>query len=186
MDFKLGLFGSHNSSIAISVNNQIKEVVELERWVGVKNAAFAFHFPIPDPEQKLRDILNYFKNKYQAEKYNLVAYTSDNNLHKLIKSDEYRYIPHHTAHCANGLYQSPYDKAIVVSFDGGSEEGFFKILKIGFRSIVSKKILGFSKHRFLIKTCPPSIDLFKFFRFLIFFLICFLFNFSSLSNSSFN
>lgn len=129
MDFKLGLFGSHNSSIAISVNNQIKEVVELERWVGVKNAAFAFHFPIPDPEQKLRDILNYFKNKYQAEKYNLVAYTSDNNLHKLIKSDEYRYIPHHTAHCANGLYQSPYDKAIVVSFDGGSEEGFFKIFE---------------------------------------------------------
>ena len=55
MDFKLGLFGSHNSSVAISVNNQIKEVVELERWVGIKNAAFAFHFPdhIKIHQQKL-------------------------------------------------------------------------------------------------------------------------------------
>lgn len=127
MDFKLGLFGSHNSALAISVNDEIKEVVELERWVGVKNAAFAFHFPIPNPEEVLSDILNYFKNKYGVEKYNVVAFTSDNNLHKLIPADEYRYIPHHTAHCANGLYQSPYKEAIVISFDGGSEEGFFKI-----------------------------------------------------------
>lgn len=129
MDFKLGLFGSHNSSLAISVNNQIKEVVELERWVGIKNAAFAFHFPVPNPEEILQDILNYFKQKYGAYKYNMVAYTSDNNLHKIIESEEYKYIPHHTAHCANGLYQSPYQKALVVSFDGGSEEGFFKIFE---------------------------------------------------------
>ena len=127
MDFKLGLFGSHNSALAISVNDEIKEVVELERWVGVKNAAFAFHFPIPNPEEVLSDILNYFKNKYGVEKYNVVAFTSDNNLHKLIPADEYRYIPHHTAHCANGLYQSPHKEAVVISFDGGSEEGFFKI-----------------------------------------------------------
>ena len=61
MEYNLGLFGSHNSAVAISVNDEIKEVVELERWVGIKNAAFAYHFPISNPEEVLRDILNYLK-----------------------------------------------------------------------------------------------------------------------------
>ena len=129
MDFKLGIFGSHNSAIGIAVDNKVKEVIELERWVGIKNAAFAFHFPIDNPENTFKEIILYLKNKYNVDKYSVVGYTSDNNLHQLVEADEYRYIPHHTAHCANGLYQSDYDKALVVSFDGGSEEGFFKIFQ---------------------------------------------------------
>lgn len=129
MDYCLGLFGSHNSALAISVNGIVKEVVELERWVGIKNAAFAYHFPIENPEVVLQDILNYFSFKYGVDVYNTVAYTSDNNLHKLVKANSYIYVPHHTAHCANGLYQSDFNEALVVSFDGGSEEGFFKIFK---------------------------------------------------------
>ena len=127
MKYNLGLFGSHNSAIAIAVDGEVKEVVELERWVGIKNAAFAYHFPIDNPSQTLIEILNYFKNKYGAETYNTVAFNSDNDLHKIIKANNYQYVPHHTAHCANGLYQSTFNKALVVSFDGGSEEGFFKI-----------------------------------------------------------
>ncbi len=125
--FDLGLFGSHNSAVAIAVDGVVKEVVELERWLGMKNAAFAFHFPIDNPKEVLNDILNYFKEKYKVDRYNRVAFNCDNDLHKTIQCNETIYVPHHTAHCANALYQSPYEKALVVSFDGGSEEGFFKI-----------------------------------------------------------
>jgi carbamoyltransferase len=129
MDYSLGLFGSHNSALAIAINDEVKEVVELERWTGIKNAAFAYHFPIDKPQLVLQEILNYFKNKYGVETYTKVAYTSDNDLHKNVKALGYQYVPHHTAHCANGLYQSDYNRALVISFDGGSEEGFFKIFE---------------------------------------------------------
>lgn len=125
--FDLGLFGSHNSAVAIAIDGIVKEVVELERWIGLKNAAFAFHFPIDNPKDVLHDILKYFKVKYNVDKYQTVAYNCDNDLHKTIECQSAIYVPHHTAHCANVLYQSPYNKALVVSFDGGSEEGFFKI-----------------------------------------------------------
>ena len=59
MDFKLGIFGSHNSAIGIAVDNKVKEVIELERWVGIKNAAFAFHFPIDNPENTFKEIILY-------------------------------------------------------------------------------------------------------------------------------
>ena len=90
MKYNLGLFGSHNSAIAIAVDGEVKEVVELERWVGIKNAAFAYHFPIDNPSQTLIEILNYFKNKYGAETYNTVAFNSDNDLHKIIKANNYQ------------------------------------------------------------------------------------------------
>lgn len=127
--YDLGLFGSHNSAVAIAVNGVVKEVVELERWVQKKNAAFAFHFPIENPKQVLNDILKYFTEKYGVTKYDTVGFNCDNNLHQIVDAHNKIYVPHHTAHCANALYQSPYEQALVVSFDGGSEEGFFKIFK---------------------------------------------------------
>ena len=38
--FNLGFFGSHNGSLAISFKGEVLEVVELERLINVKNAAF--------------------------------------------------------------------------------------------------------------------------------------------------
>ena len=64
--FNLGLYGSHNASLAISFGGEVLEVVELERWVGEKNAAFFYTFPIENPIEVLNEILDYFDKKYGA------------------------------------------------------------------------------------------------------------------------
>ena len=67
--FNIGVHGSHNASIAISLGGKILEVVELERWTGIKNAAFYYYFPIEEPEKVINEILDYFKDKYKVDRY---------------------------------------------------------------------------------------------------------------------
>jgi carbamoyltransferase len=126
--FNLGIYGSHNSSIAISYGGDILEVVELERWVGIKNAAFFYYFPVDNPKKHLDEILDYFKEKYGAESYDWVIINSWPQEHvDWFRAENHKYIPHHTAHVCNVMYQSDSLKGLVVSFDGGSDDGHFNI-----------------------------------------------------------
>lgn len=126
--FNLGLHGSHNASLAISLGGDILEVVELERWVGVKNAAFFYYFPIDNPIEVLNEILDYFENKYGAKEYDFAMVNSWPQEHSAeLRANEVRYVPHHVAHVCNAVYQSDANSSLVVSFDGGSDNGHFNI-----------------------------------------------------------
>ena len=126
----LGIFGSHNAGIAISENEKVLEVVEIERWTNTKNGAFLFAGPqiVSNPYGVLYDIIKYFKRKYNISIFENVYHNSmtDEFLEKL-NAKNYIHIFHHEAHSANALYQSNFNKVLNVSFDGGSESGFFKI-----------------------------------------------------------
>ena len=126
--FNLGIHGSHNAAIAISLGGKVLEVVELERWVGIKNAAFWYYYPIENAEEILNNILDYFKNKYGAKRYDWAMHQSV-PLEKLnlLRADNTKYVPHHIAHVSNAMYQSASQRALVVSFDGGSDNGHFNI-----------------------------------------------------------
>jgi carbamoyltransferase len=126
-NFNLGFFGSHNSSIAISHKGNILEVIELERWVNVKNAAFYYHFPIDNPNKVAREIYEYFKKKYNAFYYDNVVWNSSETAHLEFPSDNYTHLPHHVAHVNNVMYHSTALKSLNISFDGGSDEGTFNI-----------------------------------------------------------
>ncbi len=128
--FNLGVYGSHNSSIAISFGGKILEVIELERWVGIKNAAFFYYFPVENPKKYVDEILDYFKKKYGAVSYDWVIVNSwpQENI-SWFKAANHKYIPHHIAHVSNVMYQSKSKKGLVISFDGGSDEGHFNVYK---------------------------------------------------------
>tara|TARA_R110000796_G_scaffold63554_3_gene147196 strand:- start:294 stop:1757 length:1464 start_codon:yes stop_codon:yes gene_type:complete len=126
--FNLGVHGSHNASIAISYGGDILEVVELERWVQIKNAAFFYYFPIENPLEILSEILSYFEFKYNAKEYDFAMVNSwpqEHNSH--LKATNVVYVPHHLAHACNVMYQSDAKKSLIVSFDGGSDDGHFNI-----------------------------------------------------------
>ena len=125
--FNLGFFGSHNSAIAISYKGTVLEVIELERWVGKKNAAFYFHFPISNPKEVAYEIYEYFKNKYGAYFYDNVVWNSSDEAHYQFPAQFYEWRPHHYAHVCNAIYQSYAQKSLNISFDGGSDEGAFNI-----------------------------------------------------------
>lgn len=131
--FNLGAYGSHNSALTISKGSEILETVELERWTGVKNAAFCCHFPLPNPTVVLREILDYFHDKYGVYTYdNLIQNSMPKELGLLdvIPYKNLVWMPHHEAHVYNAIYQIETEKALVVSFDGGSDEGHFNIWKV--------------------------------------------------------
>ena len=126
--FNIGVHGSHNASIAISLGGKVLEVVELERWTGIKNAAFYYYFPIDEPEKVINEILDYFKEKYGVEKYDWLMYNSlPPEAIGLFRSDNNMHLPHHFAHATNALYQQPKNEALIISFDGGSDDGHFNI-----------------------------------------------------------
>jgi carbamoyltransferase len=142
--FNLGFFGSHNSAVAISYKGDILEVVELERWVDKKNAAFYYHFPIDNPNEIAYEIYEYFKNKYGAYFYDNVVWNSSDGAHYQFPAQFYEWRPHHYAHVCNAIYQSNAQKSLNISFDGGSDEGVFNIY-LGERGVEPKKIFTSSK-----------------------------------------
>lgn len=126
-NFNVGIFGSHNSAIAISRFGEVLEVVELERWLGIKNAAFYYQFPVENPNEVTRDIYEYFKEKYGAYLYDNCIHNSCEDNIKEFPAENYEHMPHHVAHVNNAIYQSPAKKSLNISFDGGSDEGHFNI-----------------------------------------------------------
>ena len=142
--FNLGFFGSHNSAMAISYKGDILEVVELERWVNKKNAAFHYHFPIDNSDDVAKDIYEYFKNKYGAYYYDNVIWNSSKTAHLQFPAKNYEFKLHHYAHVCNAIYQSPSKKSLNISFDGGSDEGTFNIY-LGERGKEPEKIFTSSK-----------------------------------------
>lgn len=128
--YTLGFFGSHNSNIAIAKDDKILEVVEVERFISVKNAGLFYYCVsnMNNPLYLIREIKKYFEKKYGVEKYEVVVFNSvDNEAYLEFPAKQYKFLLHHLAHAHSGFYQSPFQSALVISFDGGSDEGYFNI-----------------------------------------------------------
>lgn len=129
----IAIFSWHNASIAIYHNDQIVSVIEFERIVNKKNASFDFFAPIYSRETILKQILEYIKIEHGFEKFDkfIIGYSIPEipqKYYDLIPANEYIYdTAHHTAHSSNAFYQSPHNEAIIISFDGGSNEGYFSV-----------------------------------------------------------
>ena len=125
--FNLGFFGSHNSAVAISYKGNVLEVLELEKWISRKNAAFYFHYPIENQELIAKEIFQYFKKKYGVYVFDHVIFNASKGCHLQFPAYAYEQVQHHVAHVCNAIYQSKATKSLNISFDGGSEMGHFHI-----------------------------------------------------------
>lgn len=129
--FNLGIHGSHNATLVVSYEDEVLEAVEVERFLSHKNAALYFYENPRHAVSIVREINEYFKHKYKIEKYNVIVVNSMPEdkfpWDDVFDYDYITYCDHHVAHACCGFYQSPFKKALVVSFDGGSDEGFFNV-----------------------------------------------------------
>jgi len=127
----VGIYGSHNSSVCLSIDGKIKEVVEIERFISQKNASLFVYHPtvVKNPEIILGYIYEYFKNLYGVEKYDFCYYDAVDleTVSALFPADNYIQTYHHVNHSCSSLYQSPHPEALVLSFDGGGNDGWFVI-----------------------------------------------------------
>jgi carbamoyltransferase len=126
--FNLGLQGSHNASAAIAYNDEILEVVELERFLNIKNAQFKWNREYEIARLAAIEFSKYFQKKYNVQEYENVVWNRwDPDLLNIFPAKNHIFCRHHYAHAYSALYQSPYKKALIVSWDGGSEEGYFNV-----------------------------------------------------------
>lgn len=134
-DYNISFYGSHNSAIAISKGTNIICVIELERFLNTKNIGHSQYLPAYSRKFFIEYIQKWIKTKFNINKFKNCIYlntdTVDNDLftHHERNINAENYIPclHHKAHAYSAFYQTDYKKALIVSFDGGGNDGFFNI-----------------------------------------------------------
>lgn len=123
----------HNASAAVYDDEDISCVIEIERITNLKNASWEFFEPIHCKDFALQIIYDYLKEKFNYIKYEKFIIGQGfiefpQKYKDIIPAKEYIIDEtHHGAHACNSFYQSPYEEAIIISFDGGSNDGWFSI-----------------------------------------------------------
>lgn len=123
----IAIYGSHNASFAVEHGGKILEVLELERFFNLKNIGYGAWRKPKSVEHVADLVLSYFKEKYRFTRYNKCLHQYCGEYLQYIPADEFTETLHHESHAAGCFYQSSFNKAIVISFDGGGNDGFFKI-----------------------------------------------------------
>jgi carbamoyltransferase len=131
----ISFYGSHNSAVAIEENGKILTIIEIERFLNVKNAGYGQYQISNTRFFLMKEILKYIEKEYNITKFENCFYSNtdtiegDIKMHyeRLIPADNYINVLHHLSHAASTFYQTNYNEALIVSFDGGGSDGFFNI-----------------------------------------------------------
>ena len=131
----ISFYGSHNSAIVVEKDGNILEVIELERFLNVKNAGFGQYLTSYTRPFLLKYVLKYIDKKYNIKHFDKCFYLNTDTIegtkkvHYELMIPAYEHIEgkHHLSHAASGFYQSNYDECIIISFDGGGNDGFFNM-----------------------------------------------------------
>ena len=153
----ISFYGSHNAAVAVEDGGKIIVVIEIERFLSKKNSGYAQYLVCNTRPFLLKEVLNFIRLEYGIEEYDNCYYLNCDTLEghgkhyyeKLIPAKTYLSVDHHASHAACALYQSDYSEALIVSFDGGGNDGFFNIYHAPNRKEINliKKIdldLGFA------------------------------------------
>lgn len=132
----ISFYGSHNAAYVVEENGKILLVLEVERFLNYKNSGLAQYLcpKVPDLVYLSKYIPQFMMSKLGIDKFETcyalntdVIINGHHYLEKNIPSKKYEYGLHHRSHAAGTFYQSPYEEALIFSFDGGGNDGKFNI-----------------------------------------------------------
>ena len=131
----ISFYGSHNAAVAVESDGHLITVIEIERFLSIKNAGYTQYLPSYTRPFLIRHLLEYIEEKHGISAFetcyylNTDAYDDGKFTHyqEYIPAQKYVNCLHHLSHAACGFYQTDYDKALIVSFDGGGNDGYFNI-----------------------------------------------------------
>lgn len=137
--FELSFYSGHNASVTIAEDKKILEVLDVERWLNIKNMGLAWFNPrLAYPIMGYTQILKYFKDKYGADKYDTVlcnhsdlkAFSNEHdNIYEFFQTKKVISFGHQEGHAYNSFYQSSFEEADILSFDGGGDDGCYNFYK---------------------------------------------------------
>jgi carbamoyltransferase len=161
----ISIHGSHNAAIAFGrPTSPVIQVVEIERLLGYKNAGLAQYKTVPSADEIVQQAVRLGELLGYGPTFDLCTSTNIDVIHgrpngvwekvfhnRTIQANKKVFGPtHHLCHACGTFYQSPFEKAVIVSFDGGGDDGFFDIFMAenridGPKQVVSHRMdLGFA------------------------------------------
>lgn len=131
----ISFYGSHNAAYVVEKDGEIILVLEVERFLNFKNSGIA-QYKCPKYDNILfyaEYIPKFIMSKFNIDEFdNCYALNTDvitdkrYHLDQFIPAKNYSFSTHHhMSHAAGCFYQSPFNDALIFSFDGGGDDGFF-------------------------------------------------------------
>ena len=134
----ISIHTQHDANLSISVNDEIVLVLELERIFN--HRYFSSSHDTKKFEQEWNKAIN-IATKYTGIKSfdiaitNWVTPSKVKILKNIIKAKQWIKCDHHIAHASLGFYDSEFSNPLILSFDGGGNDGVFN-----FYNIINNKV----------------------------------------------
>lgn len=132
--------GSHNGGLVVEKDGQILCVLEFERFLNYKNVGTCQYKTPRYIMICLDECLKWIEREYGISDYENCYFSNVDfigedffgkqavyHTYKIIKAKNYIHGTHHESHAYGCFYQSPFDEALIFSFDGGGDDGKFNI-----------------------------------------------------------
>ncbi len=134
----IGFYTRHDSNVAITVDGKVSLALELERLFQQRYFKSSLrHRRFRRQWKRTRDVL---RLETGLERFD-VAVTSGaptwqkEILQGLFRADRWHEVDHHHAHAAIGFYDSRCETALIISYDGGGNDGTFNLFQGSGQSI---------------------------------------------------
>lgn len=123
----------HDANLSVQINGKIVFVLELERFFNKRYFCCS-----DDPnifEQEWKEIMNMIHETIGLRHFdyaitNWVVPSQVKILKSIISADQWTKCSHHIAHAALGYYTSDLKKPLILSADGGGDDGIFNFYNI--------------------------------------------------------
>ncbi len=133
MKHSIAIYGSHDANICVRIAADKYKVYELERITGKRYYSLS-----TDPNYKsvIDTMYDFLEREHSYVEYDQIFYCECapnviNYLASKFAPANMERIQHHFSHAACGLWPSPFEEALIVSFDGGGNDNegvvFFNI-----------------------------------------------------------
>lgn len=132
----IGIYGSHNGGMAFKTKDGIYRVIEIERFISKKNFGLTQYLLCKHNRFILDQMIEYVQQNFGiGPDFDTIIYSNtdviygEDHLHyeRYINAKDRIFCLHHKAHAAGTFYQSPFQKALIISYDGGGSDGFFNV-----------------------------------------------------------
>ena len=129
----IGINGAHDASVTFTDKFGNVRIFEFERFSKIKNAHLSFHWNIPErnnaDKQTIYDFYALIKSEISSADidtcyYNELTDVDMRIINEFFNIKSYQKEAHHSGHARWAIHQSPFDKSIVISFDGGGTDKY--------------------------------------------------------------
>ena len=131
----VSIFAGHDANIAFAdTDNDTYHVIEIERLV--KKRYFRLH--VDNSMEDIYAILSACQNVAKQyfgmdDEYDVFSMPADGGLipldliQQIFPFKEMTTFDHHRCHAASTFYQSPFKESLILSYDGGGDDGYFNL-----------------------------------------------------------